>query len=440
MKTFFKRALCFLLIHSFLLAHVTFATAFELKDSDLQGSSAILINADTGQILFGKAIHELMYPASTTKILTAIICIEDLDLNQVVEVDALSPYAGGSHIALEPGERVTIEQLVTALMIASANDAAEVLARVHSGSLEEFAKVMNERAAKMGAIHSNFVTPHGLHHNDHVTTAYDLAQISKYAMANETFKAISLLRRYEIPPTNAKTEARYLNSGTSLFPSMTGSNDPIVINGQRTITAYDYATGIKRGFTPEARYTFVGSSEVDGRSFISVVLRSEPATLFQDTRLLLEYGATSTKATLIDSKSLKVQSITLKNPHKETTIGLTVEHDVILDLPLASYAEDLVVEDDIDADAMLPVSEGEVLGVRSYYLNGERLFQVNLISDGTYLGENLLNADITHMMYEKDYLGLAIYVLIRLFIALLVWRTIMTVFHILKRKKRLASK
>ena len=246
----------------------TFASEYDINASDLIAETAVLINQVSGQVLFDKNANTPMYPASTTKILTAIIVLSDLPLDEVVTIDAESPYAGGSHIALEPNEQLTVEQLLYALMITSGNDVAEALAIHHSGSLDAFADVMNERAAEMGAINSNFENPHGLPNPDHLTTAFDLAMIAKFAMQNETFRKIVKTTRYEIPPTNVKTETRYLNSTNSFYSGMEGSNDLITIRDKKMPIAYDLVTGIKRGFTDEALNCLVSSASKDDKAYI----------------------------------------------------------------------------------------------------------------------------------------------------------------------------
>ncbi|MBF6841874.1 D-alanyl-D-alanine carboxypeptidase family protein, partial [Acinetobacter baumannii] len=146
---------------------------------------------DTGQILYEKNPHLKLHPASTTKIMTGILAIENGNLNDVVTVDDETPYViKGSHIALEPGEKLTLKDLLYALLIESANDSALVIAKHIAGTAEEFAKMMNDKAKELGALNTNFVNPHGLTDENHLTTAYDLSLIARYAMKNETFREI----------------------------------------------------------------------------------------------------------------------------------------------------------------------------------------------------------------------------------------------------------
>ena len=148
----FRKYMTIILTILLLYATPSFASEYDINSSDIKGDGAVLINQESGQVLFDKNANTPYYPASTTKILTAIIILEDLDLNDTVTIDDRSPFAGGSSIALEPGEVLTVEQLVYALMIASANDVAEALAIHHSGSIEAFKDVMNTRAAALGEI------------------------------------------------------------------------------------------------------------------------------------------------------------------------------------------------------------------------------------------------------------------------------------------------
>lgn len=410
----------------FMIAIPTFA------EIDLIADGAIIINADTGQILYSKNEHTPLFPASTTKILTAIIILEDMNLKDTIIVDPESPYAGGSHIALEPGEEVTVEQLVNSLLIASANDAAEVLARKHSGSIEAFSEVMNTRAAEMGALNSNFANPHGLHNKDHISTAYDLAIIARYAMKNDTFRTIVKTKRYEIPPTNKKTETRYLNSTNSLYQGMAGSTQLINVGDKRVPIAYEFADGIKRGYTPEAQFCFVGSATKDGRQFITAVLKSQNDAMYEDTRKMMEYAFTETTRHLIAKPGDLAKTLTLSNK-KQTSVTSIYAEAVSIDLPNNFKIEDIEAKELISSHIELPLKKGEVIGSKEFYLNDSLLHQVALVSDDNYIGEDLLN-DITEFFStEKKSWSL---LMVKILLAVFLWRVIMTMFRINQIKKR----
>ncbi len=161
---------------------------------------------DTGQILYEKdPPHRSMYPASTTKIMTAILALEKGNMDDMVIIDEETVYlTDGSHIALEIGEKVLFKDLVNALLIESANDAAVAIAMHISGNIEEFAELMNHKAKEIGALNTNFTNPSGLPDEKHVTTAYDLSLMAKYAMGIEEFRDIVKNYTYQIPVTNKK--------------------------------------------------------------------------------------------------------------------------------------------------------------------------------------------------------------------------------------------
>ncbi len=417
----------------------TFASEYDVKASDLVAETAVLINQTSGQVLFDKGANTPMFPASTTKILTAIIILTDLPLDEVVTIDAESPYAGGSAIALEPNEQLTVEQLLYALMITSANDVAEALAIHHSGSIEAFADVMNERAAEMGAINSNFENPHGLPNPDHLTTAYDLAMIAKYAMQNETFRKIVKTTRYEIPPTNLKKETRYLNSTNSFYAGMEGSNDLITIRGQKIPIAYDLVTGIKRGFTEEAKNCFISAATKEDKSYISVVLKSNGITMYQDTRLLLDYGLYGVVSHTLLQKNDIVETLTMSNKRK-TQIPMLVEQTVVVDLLEGVDPSTLEKKITLLPAIDLPVKKGETMGTLSYYDGDKLLTSLPIVSSDDFIGEDLVT-EATHFFVttERPLFSKAwfFFLFSRAFIALLIWRAIMTAIRIqrLKRSK-----
>jgi len=414
-----------------------FASEYDVQASDLVAETAVLINQTTGQVLFDKGANTPMFPASTTKILTAIIILTDLPLDEVVTIDAKSPYAGGSHIALEPSEQLTVEQLLYALLITSANDCAEALAIHHSGSIEAFTEVMNERAAEMGAINSNFENPHGLPNPDHLTTAYDLAMIAKFAMQNETFRKIVRTTRYEIPPTNVKSETRFLNSTNSFYAGMEGSNDLITIRGNKIPIAYDLVTGIKRGYTDEAMNCLISSATKDDKSYISVVLKSNGVSMYQDSRLLLDYGLFGVVSHALIQKNEVVETLTMTNKRK-TQIPMIVEQSVVIDLLEGIDPTSIEKKITLLPTIELPVKKGEVMGTLAYYQGDKVLISMPIVSSDDFIGEDLVT-EATHFfvtnerpLFSKAWL---LFILSRLFMSILVWRIVMTVIR-LQRLKR----
>ena len=214
--------------------------------------SCILIEANTGKILYEKNSNDVRFPASTTKIMTAILTVENCNLDDVATVSHNAVYSipyDYTHASLKEGEELTIEQLLYALMIPSANDAAIVLAEHISGSVEEFAKLMNKRAEELGCKNTHFVNPNGIHSKDHTSTSYDLALMGKFAMQNSIIRKIVSTTQFTLPATNKYSKAdRTFNNSNDLLS---------------TYSRYYYegTTGVKTGYTGEAGNCIIASAK-----------------------------------------------------------------------------------------------------------------------------------------------------------------------------------
>ena len=217
------------------------------KDGYASAQAEIAMELSTGMVLAESNANARLPMASTTKILTAIIIIEDCNLDEEITVPNEAVGVEGSSIYLEKNEKIDIRDLLYGLMLRSGNDSATALAIHHSGSIENFAAVMNERAKKMGAEHSNFKNPSGLPDNEHYTTAYDLCTIACYAMKNETFKEIVSTKNYA---------GKYKN----------------FLNKNKILYKYENANGIKTGYTLKAGRCLVSSAEKNGMDIVCVVL------------------------------------------------------------------------------------------------------------------------------------------------------------------------
>ena len=221
-----------------------------------------VIEASTGRLLYEKSKDLKLPMASTTKICTAITVIENCDnIEKTVTVPDKAVGVEGSSIYLQKSEKVKIIDLLYGLMLQSGNDCAEALAITVGGSIEHFAAMMNETAAKAGATNSNFVTPHGLHDDNHYTTAYDLALISAYAFKNPVFEQIVSTKKHIMP--------------------WEGRNYPrVIVNKNKILSTYEGGDGVKTGFTKKAGRCLVSSATRDGMRIIAVVLNCGP--MFED--------------------------------------------------------------------------------------------------------------------------------------------------------------
>lgn len=241
---------------------------------------AILMEANTGTILYAKNIHEKLYPASTTKILTALVASENSSMDEDVTYSHEAVFGiepGSSNMGMDVGEVITMEQSLYGMLVNSANEAANAIAEHVGGNIENFVKMMNDKAKELGCEDSHFVTTNGLHNENHYTSPYDLALIAKAFFDNELLAKMSGTARYYIPqsPTQPDDDL-YCNS-----------HNKMLYNGKYKLDSY---VGGKTGFTTIARQTLVSCAQQDGMKLICVIMKEESPEQFQDTVDLFNYG------------------------------------------------------------------------------------------------------------------------------------------------------
>lgn len=267
----------------------------------LGAQSAILMEANTGTILYSKNIHDQLYPASTTKILTCLIAAEKASMNDMVTYSKEAVFSvkrDESNMGMDAGESITVEQTLYGVLVGSANEAANAIAEHISGSMEAFAALMNEKAKELGCENSNFVTTNGCFDENHYTSAYDLAVIAREFFNNELLCKMSNTANYEIPITATQPDDIWVHSKNQLLP------------GKQY--AYDGLVGSKTGFTSEARQTLVSCAERDGLKLICVIMKEESPNQFTDTVELFDYGFNNFQAVNI-SENEKDYSINNDN-------------------------------------------------------------------------------------------------------------------------------
>lgn len=273
---FFRLIIFYILILSFFLPTASLGVEVSGEevshetsniDSKISSSCALLIEEKTGDILYEKNAYGKMYPASTTKILTAIIVLEKCYLNERVTVSSSAISAvppSYTKANLQPGEEFTVEELLNVLLIPSANDAANALAEHVSGSTSDFASLMNERAAELGLKGSHFTNPSGIHDENLYTTAFDLSILARYAMNIEKFREIVAKTEYTLPGTAIHPEA-----------NRTFYTSNLLLNPDEKNYYFPNTTGIKTGFTDSAGDCLVASAKKDDIEFIAVCLNGK---------------------------------------------------------------------------------------------------------------------------------------------------------------------
>lgn len=335
---------------------------------------AILIDADTGRVLYEKDAYSKAFPASTTKIMTAILTLENTKLTEYVQANysaIMSVPVGGSHTAIQVGEKLTVEELLKSLMIASGNDAANVLAEHIGGSIESFATMMNTRAKELGCKNTNFVNANGLHDENHYSTAYDLSILYRHAWDSfPEFRKIVSTIQFRLPITEKyKNDDRvYVNSNRLLIPSADSHNKKYY---------YEYTTGGKTGYTKEAKNCLVASASKNGFNLIAVVLggtqdENGNSYRFMDTKELFEYGFTNLSRETIAEKDAVIDTIKIENaPEQGNLLNILLADSLTLTIDLVDVTTEFTPVIELNELIEAPITKGDVLGTATYTIYGK---------------------------------------------------------------------
>ena len=343
---------------------------------DIFGEAAILMDGNTGEVLYSKNENKRLYPASITKLATALIAIENRKPTDIITMSKESVFSiepGSSHIGLDVGEQINLDQGLHALLLASANEAANGIAELCDGSIEDFARHMTRRAKELGAKNTNFTNPHGLHDPNHYTTAYDMALITREAVRQPYFQHIMEETTYQIPPTNKTSEIRYLSQQHRLMNELRDSR----------MYRNDVIAG-KTGFTNEAGNTLVTVAKRGDVELICVVLKSNGANLYSDTNILLDYGFDNFKCISLHQKSNIIGVVPMYTIKSGQLIhmadcNIAVEDDITIltssDLKQRKIDTIISLPPRIEKNASL----GDVVGTIVYKYEGEPLATNNLV-------------------------------------------------------------
>ena len=358
------------LIDSGILQNTENTTNDNLK---IYSDAVILIENQTGKTLYEKNSEQKMYPASTTKILTAILSIEKGNLNDKVTVSktAIAQMKPGYTSAyLSEGEIISVEDLLKVLLINSANDASNVLAEYISGSIDSFVTLMNEKSKELGCTNTHFVTTNGLHDDNHYTTAKDLAIIARYCMQNETFRKIVSMKKCVIPATNKSEERIYKNTNDLINPT----------------SGYYYPSciGIKTGFTSEAKNCLISACSKNGLQVIAVVLgasitENHKSARYVDSKNLYDYTYSNYSIQNIAKASSVIETIEVKNATDETkSLDLKLEKDLnvlVNNKDKENIKTEIVLKDNISA----PIATNSVVGSITYIVGADK-YTINLLA------------------------------------------------------------
>jgi serine-type D-Ala-D-Ala carboxypeptidase (penicillin-binding protein 5/6) len=324
----------------------------------ITAKGAVLVDAGTGAVLYSRNADQKLEMASTTKIMTAILILESLPLDKKVKVPKAAVGAAGSSLGFRAGETFTVEQLLYALMVPSANDAALTLAIAEAGSVKAFVAKMNARAEKMGLTHTHFVNPNGLHAEDHYSSAKDMATLASYAMRDPMFRRVVSTREYQLPHVG-------------------GGGPRLLETSNELLKTENWVNGIKTGSTPYAGYCLVASATKNGLTLISVVLGAKDAdTRAAECKALLSYGFERCRLTKLVDEGQPIAEVPVLDP---------LDRQVHL-VAGASFSRRVLGEDEVTGqvelsrEIQLPIEAGEEMGKLELSQNGIRLGSVPVIA------------------------------------------------------------
>ena len=369
MKRF--RFLCLLFTIIFTLFSPINEIAFAIDSPpNLSSEGVVLINSDTKQVVFDKNGNKKLYPASTTKILTALIVIENCNLSEKVTVGHDPAYAEGSSIGLKEGEIFTVKELLTGLILLSGNDCASALAEHVSGSKEEFAKLMNKRAKELGATDSNFMNPSGLPDENHYTTAHDLALIMCEASKNKTFVDICQTKSLKMSPSNLDGTERWLNNKNYiLFPD--------------SKYYYEYSFASKKGYTIAANFTNVIACTKNGTTYCGAFLTGENIdTAYAAVKNIFNYVFDNYSSSSVYKEGEEIDSVTLNNDNVPLLIGSDIYYTTPND-DKNCYSKKLSY--DLPKNlANKSFKRGDTITTGTVYINGKEYSEVPIVAGSSY--------------------------------------------------------
>jgi serine-type D-Ala-D-Ala carboxypeptidase (penicillin-binding protein 5/6) len=371
-----KRIILSFLLATVLICSIPVASSATQTEPLISAEAAILIDMTTGTVLYEKNADKVMEPASITKVMTGLLTIEHLNLEDTVTIrEGLN--VPGNGMDLVAGETITVQDLLYGMMVHSSNDAAVVLSEQLAASKEEFNRMANERAAEMGANHTIFKNPNGLNNVEgHVTTARDLAIICTEAMKNQIFRKVVSTAKITLPATNVSPERTLVSTNQLLFDTKT----KLMVEGVERTPKYEGILGVKTGETSTAGLCIVAAAKRDGTSLLSVVLDApDKKSRLSDSIALLDYGFNNyyTYEAIQDGTQVAEAPIYGSSKIKVATV---VPGGYAITLPKEASASLVTQEIKLNSHLKAPLDKGTVVGKVVYYLAGEKVGEAPLVT------------------------------------------------------------
>ena len=348
--------------------------SIQMPTIDIDATASILVNGETGEIIHADNEHKKTYPASCTKIMTALLALEHLQVDDIVTMedsDFKDVKNGASNAGLKVGEKITVENLLYCLMLPSGNEAANALARATGGSISDFVNMMNDRAKELGCTNTHFVNPNGLHDENHYSSAYDMYLIAAKAMENSTFATVVNTAQKKLPATNLNEERLLYNTNH-------------LILSRYSSVYYDNCYGIKTGHTTPAGYCLVSYAKQNGYTYYSVVFGAkageEYAGSFTETKRMFEWAFDNFRMKTATAAGAAVTECPVRLGRGSDHVTLVTAKDVPVLIPkgldLAQLDTKITTEKSYDA----PIAKGQKLGTVTYSYKGMKCATADLIS------------------------------------------------------------
>ena len=428
----FKRFISVFLLCTCLTGLFLTPAAGALEVPDIQAKAALLADVNTDAVAYAKNIHEKNYPASLTKVMTALLILEKVSGNETLlnqEVTASESafsdtyyHADGSSAGIKAGEVMTVKQLLQCMLIVSANEACNILAEWDAGSIAAFVDAMNAKAKALGCENTHFVNPSGLHDPDHYTSAWDLYLITREAMTHDDFMTIVNTKSYEIPPTNKTEDERVLHSTNAL-----------ISNWRLAGYLYSGAQGIKTGSTDAAGQCLVSSAVRGSRTLVSVVLGAQKVEKengagyvvesFTETARLFDYGFDNFASRQVLDENELIQEVPVALSKQVSSVAVHPAETTEAMLPKDVKDEDLVRTVKLDNEtANAPIAAGDRLGEITVSYNGQDCVTVPLLAVADVsVSRFLLARHNIGLFFSRPSVRIAAIALIVLAVALVLW-------------------
>ena len=352
---------------------LTLITSVYAAEPEITATSSVVIDCIDGKILYSKNMKEKLYPASLTNVLTAILVVENCNMqdNVTISQNAVNSVQTGYLTAnIAPGEVLTVEQLLNLILISSYNDVANALAEHVAGSKEQFVEMMNQKAKEIGCENSNFVNNTGEHDSEHYSTAYDMALIGKYAMKYDVIKEIIKKTKYTLPVNVAfnKPERTYYTTNEML---LTGSGN-----------YYKYGKGLKTAFTTPAGYCLMAYAEKKDIPLVAVTMKSTTSdSRYEDAKKVLEYAYDNNVLRTIATEGTTMQTLNIKKGTQDTKkLNAVVEKNIVGVVKAENENSNIEAKVTINEGLKAPIEKWTVIGEAVYEIEGKE-YKTNLVAE-----------------------------------------------------------